>query len=60
MNTYSLKHSINNNNKRFGLAKVEKAASTTLAIVAARTAIAYAERTKTNTTREDGAQVPRI
>ena len=40
--------------------KIEKAASSTLASVAARSAIAIAERTHANTTREDGTEVPRI
>ena len=40
--------------------KIEKAASSTLASVAARTAIAIAERTQANATREDGTEAPRI
>ena len=40
--------------------KIEKAASSTLASVAARTVIAIAERTQANATREDGTEAPRI
>ena len=40
--------------------KIEKSASTTLASIAIRTAIAIAEKTQANNTREDGTLAPRV